>query len=51
MPTTIQNVIDHILDDIPNAPRHDTVDTIKTGDPSQAVTGVVTTFLATYDVI
>ncbi|HEU5015190.1 MAG TPA: Nif3-like dinuclear metal center hexameric protein [Roseiflexaceae bacterium] len=51
MPTTIQNVIDCILDDIPNAPRHDTVDTIKTGDPAQAVTGVVTTFLATYAVI
>jgi putative NIF3 family GTP cyclohydrolase 1 type 2 len=49
--TTIQDVIDRILQDIPGAPLADTVDTFKSGDPSQEVNGIVTTFLASYDVI
>src|SRR5215207_6665798 len=46
MPTA-QAVIDNILTAIPNAPFPETVDVIKTGDPTQEVTGIVTTFLAT----
>jgi putative NIF3 family GTP cyclohydrolase 1 type 2 len=49
--TSIQNVIDRILQDIPGAPLADTVDTFKSGDPSREVTGIVTTFLASYAVI
>ncbi len=48
---TIQEVIQTILSAIPAAPFPDTVDTVKTGDPSQPVTGIVTTFMATVDVI
>lgn len=51
MKTTIQNVIDLVLQDIPGAPLADTVDTFKSGDPVQPVTGIVTTFLASYAVI
>ncbi len=48
---TIQNVIDLIIDAIPGAPQEGSVDTVKAGDPSQLVTGIVTTFLATAKVI
>ena len=48
---TIQDVIDLIIEAVPGAPRDGSVDTVKTGDPSQQVTGIATTFLATYDVI
>ena len=48
---TIQDVIDIIIAAIPGAPLEGTIDTIKTGDPSQVVTGIVTTFLATTEVI
>lgn len=51
MKTTIQNVIDLVLQEIPGAPLAETVDTFKSGDPAQPVTGIVTTFLASYDVI
>ena len=51
MGTTIQNVIDAILQAVPGAPLEETVDTFKSGDPSQDVTGIVTTFLASYEVI
>lgn len=51
MKQTIQNVIDTIIAEIPQAPLEDTIDTVKTGDPSQAVKGIVTTFLATCEVI
>ena len=51
MTLTIQQVIDRILEDIPGAPFSDTVDTFKTGDPAQPVTGIVTTFLASCDVL
>lgn len=51
MTMTIQDVIDTILDQIPGGRLEETVDTVKCGDPTQAVTGIVTTFLASYDVI
>jgi putative NIF3 family GTP cyclohydrolase 1 type 2 len=48
---TVQQVIDLILKSIPGAPFKQTVDTIKAGDASQVVTGIVTTMFATVDVI
>lgn len=51
MTPTIQNVIQTILSTVPDAPLKGTVDTFKTGDPSQEVTGIVTTFLANREVI
>ncbi|MCW3109976.1 MAG: NGG1p interacting factor [Segetibacter sp.] len=48
---TVQQVIDLILKSIPNAPFKQTVDTIKAGDASQQVTGIVTTMFATDEVI
>jgi putative NIF3 family GTP cyclohydrolase 1 type 2 len=47
---TIREVIDRILEDVPPGPE-DTVDTVKVGDPDQPVTGIVTTFLASDEVI
>lgn len=47
---SIQTVIDYLIQAC-GAPIADTVDTVKSGDPSQVCTGVVTTFLATADVI
>jgi putative NIF3 family GTP cyclohydrolase 1 type 2 len=51
MVTTIQDVIDTILAQIPGGPMQETVDTVKCGDPTQPVTGIVTTFMASYAVI
>jgi putative NIF3 family GTP cyclohydrolase 1 type 2 len=48
---TIQQVIDLIIGKCVDKPLQQTVDTVKTGDPSQNVRGIVTTFLATCDVI
>ena len=48
---TVAAVIEGILSAIPGAPRRDTVDVVKAGDPSQRCAGVVTTFLATLDVL
>lgn len=48
---TVQQVIDIILKTIPGAPFSETVDTIKSGDGSQEVKGIVTTMFATADVI
>ncbi len=48
---TVQEVIDMILTSIPGAPFPKTVDTIKAGDASQVVTGIVTTMFATDAVI
>ncbi len=48
---TINDTIQIILKDIPKAPSRDTVDTVKSGDPTRKLAGIVTTFLATYDVI
>jgi putative NIF3 family GTP cyclohydrolase 1 type 2 len=50
-PPTIQEIIDRILAATPYASGQDTVDTVKTGDPRQPVTAIVTTFLASYAVI
>lgn len=48
---TIQEMIDRILAETPGGLRQPTVDTIKVGDPSQPVRGVVTTCMATVGVI
>ena len=48
---TIQNIIDLILKEIPEAPFKETVDTIKSGNAANKVTGIVTTMFATVDVI
>jgi len=48
---SIQNVIDTILAQIPEPLTEDTVDTLKAGDPSQSVSGIVTTFLASQAVL
>jgi putative NIF3 family GTP cyclohydrolase 1 type 2 len=48
---TIQQIIDRIIKECVNAPFKTTVDTVKSGDPTQKVTGIVTTFLATDKVI
>lgn len=51
MALRVKDVIDRIVADVPGAPFAQTVDTLKTGDPDQIVTGIATTFLATCDVI
>ena len=51
MSTTIQQVIDMILQTVPGAPMQDTVDTVKCGDPTQPVKAIVTTFMTTRKVI
>ena len=48
---TVQQVIDLIVKTIPGAPFEGTVDTIKSGDGQQEVTGIVTTMFATVEVI
>lgn len=48
---TVQQVIDIILKEIPGATFAKTVDTLKSGDGQQSVTGIVTTMFATVDVI
>ena len=48
---SIQDVIDLCSEVAPNAPWESTVDTVKVGDPTQEVRGIVTTFLATSEVI
>jgi putative NIF3 family GTP cyclohydrolase 1 type 2 len=48
---TIQNIIDLIVATVPEAPQKDSVDTLKCGDPSQPVTGIITTFTATVNVL
>ncbi len=51
MNMTVQQVIDRILAEIPGAPLPDTVDTLKSGDSAQHVTGIVSTFFASQQVI
>lgn len=51
MKKTIQDVIDLIKAEGLGATWEDTVDTFKCGDPSQEITGIVTTFTATTDVL
>jgi len=48
---TVQDIINIILKEIPGAPFADTVDTIKSGNKDQRVTGIVTTMFATINVI
>jgi putative NIF3 family GTP cyclohydrolase 1 type 2 len=48
---TIQDAIETIVAATDVAPLADTVDTVKTGDPTRPLTGIVTTFLATAEVI
>jgi putative NIF3 family GTP cyclohydrolase 1 type 2 len=48
---TIQDAIETIVAATAVAPLADTVDTVKTGDPTRPLTGIVTTFLATAEVI
>lgn len=48
---TVGEVIDLILRHIPGGRLEHTVDTLKTGDPDQPVTGIVSTMFPTVDVI
>lgn len=48
---TIQEVMDLMIKEIPGGKKEETVDTIKIGDASQKVTGIVSTFMATVEVI
>jgi len=48
---TIRQVIDLINSHVPGGQKPQTIDTIKTGDPSQPVRGIVTCFMATYAII
>jgi putative NIF3 family GTP cyclohydrolase 1 type 2 len=51
MAKTANEIIDTILRAVPGAPLPETVDVFKAGDPNQEVTGIVTTFIATLDVL
>jgi putative NIF3 family GTP cyclohydrolase 1 type 2 len=51
MTITIQQAIDSIIAAVSGGPPPDTVDTVKIGDPGQPLTAIVTTFLATCEVI
>ena len=48
---TVQQVIDLILKEIPNARTQNTVDKIRSGTPDQDVTGIVTTMFPSIEVI
>ncbi len=48
---TVQDIMDIILQEIPGAPFKETVDTLKSGDASQKVTGIITTMFTTVDII
>jgi putative NIF3 family GTP cyclohydrolase 1 type 2 len=48
---TIQEVVEFIMSQVTSAPLSDTVDTLKAGDPAWPVTGIVTTFMATFEVL
>ena len=47
----VREVIETILKEVPGAPLQDTVDTVKSGDDAAVVTGIVTTFIATAEVL
>lgn len=51
MTLTIQEAINNLIADVPGAPFSETVYVVKVGDPSQPLRGIVTTFLANYDII
>src|SRR6186713_1236612 len=48
---TVQQVIDLILKEVPNARTENTVDKIRSGSPDQEITGIVTTIFPTIEVI
>jgi putative NIF3 family GTP cyclohydrolase 1 type 2 len=48
---TVQQVINRILQEIPGAPFEKTVDQLRSGSPTQVVTGIVTTMFPTLAVI
>lgn len=48
---TVEEIMDLFIAQIPNAPFPQTVDTLKTGNKEQKVTGIVTTMFATLTVI
>ena len=48
---TIKDVINLIVEEISGAQLNPTVDTVKSGDPSQPVRAVLTTFLATQSIV
>jgi putative NIF3 family GTP cyclohydrolase 1 type 2 len=50
-PLTIHDAIEIVVTATAVAPLADTVDTVKTGDPNRPLAGIVTTFLATAEVI
>ena len=45
MAYSVQNIINIILDAIPQAMRNETVDTLKIGDGDMEVSGIMTTFM------
>jgi putative NIF3 family GTP cyclohydrolase 1 type 2 len=49
--TTVGEVMDLFIKEIPEGPFKETVDTLKTGSRSTVVTGIVTTMFATIDII
>jgi putative NIF3 family GTP cyclohydrolase 1 type 2 len=49
--TTIQSIINAILAAIPGSTTKNSVDTVKAGDASVGVTGIITTFLASQAVL
>ncbi|MBB6733201.1 Nif3-like dinuclear metal center hexameric protein [Cohnella zeiphila] len=51
MSVTIQEAIDAIVARIPGAPRADSVDTVKVGNPALPLTGIATAFTVTFDVM
>lgn len=48
---TVDEIMNLIIKEVPNAPFKQTVDTLKSGNPDQKVTGIVTTMFATIPVI
>jgi putative NIF3 family GTP cyclohydrolase 1 type 2 len=50
-PITAKEVIERIQKNVGVPWSHDTVDTFKAGNPDTPVTGIVTTFMATFDVL
>jgi len=48
---TVQAIIDTIVTTVPGAPFAETVDVVVTGDSAREVTGIVTTFLASWQVL
>ncbi len=48
---TVDEIMNLIIKEVPNAPFKQTVDTLKSGSPDQKVTGIVTTMFATIPVI